>query len=286
MLRLETRDVTSTPAAPRTIADAEAALFSQDWLPHPVALPPHIVTRALSDMMAGRTAENTANFAIDLLCAALVDEVPRRAQTVVSRLLDCGVSVETFYESYIPRAAARLGDMWVEDTIGFTGVTLGMTRLTEVFRSLSPRYLGRRPDNAPPAAHVGATARPGQRRALFALAPGEEHALGVVMAADQFQRAGWTVRVELRSDATQLESILRGQQFELVGLSAGSRRMLPVLQDTVARLRAAAHPATLFVLGGALAGLEADAAAACGVELAGNAATEILTELDRMENGG
>lgn len=291
MLRLETHDVALSPAtaggestgscSPGNPAPVNPA--PDNTSQGPVALPPTLIARALGDMMAGRGPEAGAGFAIETLCAALTDEDPQRAIAVVTRLLDCGVSIDAIYETYIPRTAARLGDLWSDDRIGFTDVTLGMARLTEVFRTLSPQYL-RRCADGPVTGRPLATG-PASRRALFALAPGEEHALGVVMAADQFQRAGWAVRVELRSDAAGLARILRDRAFDLVGLSAGSRRMIPALRETVRRLRAVADPRTAFVLGGPLVALDPGAAEACGIDVAGSTAADILAQLFGADPG-
>jgi len=268
MLRLETLDVALSPAV-----GASAA-------PGRVTLPPRLVTQALGTMIAGR-AEGQTGFAIEQLCAALIEDAPGRALAVIKRLLDCGVSIDAIYDTYIPRAAARLGDLWVDDRLGFTGVTLGMARLTEVFRSISPQYLRRQTDD-PLAGKPFATA-PAPRRALFALVPGEEHALGVVMAADRFQRAGWAVRVELRAEAADLARILRDRAFDVVGLSAGSRRMMPMVRETVGRLRDAARPGTLFVLGGPVVALDPCGGEACGVDIAGLSAADILVRVAGAE---
>lgn len=281
MLRLETLDAALSPAPG---GDRSRDLFFAGLqAPGPVALPPTLIARALGDMIASRSPDGAASFAIEQLCSALTDDAPQRAMAVVTRLLDCGVSIDAIYETYIPRAAARLGDLWLDDRIGFTGVTLGMARLTEVFRSLSPQYLRRRSDG--PAVGKPLAAGPSRRRALFALAPGEEHALGVVMAADQFQRAGWAVRVELRSDAAGLARIVRERTFDIIGLSAGSRRMIPAVRDTVGRMRDAAGPRTAFVLGGPIVVLEPRIAEVCGVDIAGNTATDILERLDGTDQG-
>jgi methanogenic corrinoid protein MtbC1 len=239
-----------------------------------LAVTPALITRALGDLVSERIGSATSGFAIEQLCAALLDDAPRAAQAYVDRLLDCGVGIEALYDAYIPRAAARLGEMWLDDRLPFAGVTLGMARLTEVFRRLSPSFLRERPDERPEAEARG-------RRALFALTPGESHALGVVMAADYFQRGGWSVRVELTTDAAGLERIVRERPFDLVGLSAGSRRMIPELRRTVARLRAAAWPGARFALGGALVGLERDPAGLVGVDLAHGSAAEALEQLER-----
>jgi methanogenic corrinoid protein MtbC1 len=236
--------------------------------PGALAVVPVLAARALGRLASERSVNGTAGLAIDQFCAALLEDAPQAAHEYVDRLIGCGVGVEAIYDAFIPRAAARLGDLWLDDRLGFAGVTLGMARLTEVFRRLSPSFLKGRPA-APVADPLG-------RQALFALAPGESHALGVVMAADYFHRHGWSVRVELQADGATLERIVRAQPFDLVGLSAGSRRMIPDLRRTVRRLRAAARPSARFALGGALATLEPDIARQVGADCAYSAAQEAV----------
>lgn len=211
---------------------------------------PALVTRALGDLVLERHSGGAGDigFAIEALSAALVETRARAGQDLVDRLLACGVGVEALYDTYFPRVAAHLGALWVDDRLSFTGVTLGMTRLTEVFRTISPAFLRARQSRTP----IQATGR----KALLALAPGETHALGVVMAADYLRSAGWSVQVELRSDASALERIVGDQAFDVVGLSAGSRRMLHDLLALIDRLRAATAPCTRLALGGPLLALE------------------------------
>lgn len=235
-----------------------------------LALSPALITRAIGDLANERGGDAGAGFVVEQLCQALVADAADCVHAYVDRLIDCGVSVETFYETYIPRAAARLGEMWTEDRLGFTAVTLGMTRLTEAFRRLSPAFLR---DHGPTRANG--------RRALFALAPGETHALGVVMAADHFQRRGWSVRVELRAEPKMLERLVRSQPFDVVGFSAGSRRMIAPLGDAVARLRPVCPPHARIVVGGPLAAIDADVAERVGADFAGTAVRSALAELEK-----
>lgn len=230
---------------------------------------PGCVTEALGNLVADRRAEGSNHFAIEQLCAALIADAPQLAHSYVDRLLDCGVSVEALYETYIPRTAHRLGEMWVDDRLGFTAVTLGMGRLTEIFRRLSPIFL---------KARRSATQ---SRRALFALTPGETHSLGVVMAADHFQRSGWIVRVELQADVMGLERLAGTQEFDLIGLSAGARRSLPVVCELVSTLRRAARPGTPIMLGGPMAALDPTIASHADVDLATTVVREALDEIER-----
>lgn len=237
--------------------------------PEQFAFSPALIIQALENLVSERQPAGNATFAVEQFCGALTGLAPGLALDLTDRLLDCGVSVDAFYETYIPGAAARLGEMWVEDTLSFAGVTLGMARLTEVFRRLSPIFLKTR--------SVPARAR----RALFALTPGETHALGVVMAADHFQRSVWTVRVELRSDAAALAKIAGAQDFDLIGLSACARRMVPAVADTVAALRRAVRPGTPIVLGGHLTALDGRIAERVGADLACSAASRALADVER-----
>lgn len=243
-------------------------LGTRDDAPAACALPPALITRALGDLVTERHSERGASVAVEQLCSALVADAPRLAQGYVDRLMACGIGVEALYDTYIPRVAQRLGDRWLDDTLSFASVTLGMARLTEIFRGLSPLFLR------------GGVPRGPTRHALFALAPGETHALGVVMAADYFQRKGWSVRVELRCGVADLVRLARAQDFDLIGISAGSDRLFPVIADAVAALRPVIRPGTPIVLGGCVACDDA-AAHALGADLASNVASVALAEVER-----
>jgi MerR family transcriptional regulator, light-induced transcriptional regulator len=246
----------------------EETQFGARLSERPLAFSPCIVAETLGTQVNGRPTERSDSPMVEQLCAALVGDAPGQALAHLERLLDCGVGIDAIYETFIPRAAMRLGELWVEDVLSFTAVTLGMARLTEAFRSLSPVFMKtRRPVRR-------------ERRVLFALMPGEDHSLGVVLAADHFQRAGWSVQVELQAAAEAIVDLAAAQHYQLVGLSAGSRRMLPALDRLVARLREVTGPETALMVGGALTALEPDLGRRLGVEAGEGSARAVL---DRME---
>lgn len=253
MLRLSTLDTLGDGTPPLPVSQA-------------------LITRALVDLASERFPGGTGGYAIEQFCASLIDDSPRAAQLCVDRLIDCGISVESLYDAYIPRTAARLGELWVDDQIGFSAVTLGMARLTDVFRRLRPTFLR--------LAHRDSARVTSPRSALLALVPGEVHALGVVMAADYFQRQGWSVRVELRADAGQLDAIVRAEPFDLIGLSAGSRRMIPELSRVTERLRKVAMPGARFLVGGPIVRLDADIAQTVGADASVEAAPDAAREME------
>ena len=105
-----------------------------------------------------------------------------RAGYCVQRTLEGGANVETVYLRLLAPAARHLGLLWEEDRCDFTQVTVGVWQLRQILRELVPKFLG-------PA---GAPRR--DRRALLLAVPGEQHTFGIVMVAEFFRRAGWSVR--------------------------------------------------------------------------------------------
>ena len=230
---------------------------------------PSLLAHTLGNLVAERMSVRNSGFAVRQLCTALVADGPRDADAYVDRLMECGVTVQTIYESYIPHAARQLGEWWTEDQVGFNDVTVGMTRLTEIFRRLSPVFL------------KSESNRGQSHSALFALCPGEIHSLGVAMAADYFQRAGWAVRVELQATREGLAKLAGSGRYDLIGLSAGSRRQIDKLKDTVEAMRAAAGPNVPIIIGGPIVGVERSIASIVGADSAQSVAAAALMEVEK-----
>lgn len=223
---------------------------------HDLYGPDPVLSQTLAQPMPAIPAKLDTACAIERLCDTLVSDKPGLARRHVARLRECDVGVHALIDSFVPGAAARLGEMWTEDTLGFAEVTVAMTRLTDIYRDLSHE------------ARRDCSRRGTGKVALFALTPGENHSLGLVMAADRFERAGWAVRVELRADAGTLARIARTHRYDLIGLSAGSRRAIPALTETIAELRRSSDETLTILVGGHVCVLEPAIAAQVGADSA------------------
>jgi len=140
-----------------------------------------------------------------------------------------GASLETLYLELMSPAARHLGEMWTEDRCSFADVTIGLGSLRELMRRLSPEFLD------------GAEREDPRRRALLVQVPGEQHSLGLHMAAEFFRRAGWEVAAETPQTRDDLAGLVRDQWYGVVGISVGSDAQLPEVASCVRAVRQASR---------------------------------------------
>lgn len=144
------------------------------------------------------------------------------ARDFVRMLRVRGLAVDVILLDLLAPAARRLGELWEEDERDFTEVTIGLCRLHQLLRELSDS--------------VALPAPAGEGRALLAVAPGEQHMFGLVMAADFLRRAGWEVTEELDAGFAELTARALGG-YDVVGFSASTRALALSLRPLIARIR-------------------------------------------------
>jgi methanogenic corrinoid protein MtbC1 len=154
-----------------------------------------------------------------------------------------GMSVETIYVGLLGPAARRLGDLWEEDLCDFTEVTVGLWRLQQVLRVLSPTFQNE-------VEH-----RDASLRAILVPLPGEHHMFGVMVVAEFFRRAGWDVWDEPCVSVKELAETVRGAWFDIAGISVSSavsseNRLESVAAAVRAIRRASRNPDVGVMVGG------------------------------------
>jgi MerR family transcriptional regulator, light-induced transcriptional regulator len=169
------------------------------------------------------------------------------SQNFVNRQHMRGMLLETIYLQLIAPAARHLGALWVEDALDFTEVTIGLGRLQQIVRNLSPSF---RMDGGLRHERANTLDRVEQRRGLIAPMPGEQHTLGVVMIEDFFTRAGWEISGWPSATNQDLVNLVRNSYFDLVGLSVSCETSLPALEQQIAAVRRASRNKSLIVMVG------------------------------------
>lgn len=194
--------------------------------------------------------------------------------TFVDAMRANGATAENVFVDLLTPTARRMGDLWVADLCSFADVTLGLLRLQQLMRSLSPTFQSEK-------------ARQWHGRQILLLPqPGEQHTFGLLMVAEFFQRAGWDVWSRPLESATELGGIVRKQWFAVAGLSISSERHLDALSLGIQDIRRdSRNPAIAVMVGGSLfvehpelvAQVGADATAADGLQ-ATMRAEDLLTK--------
>ncbi|MEQ8967378.1 MAG: cobalamin B12-binding domain-containing protein [Azospirillaceae bacterium] len=149
-----------------------------------------------------------------------------------------GTSMESIYLDLLAPSAQHLGTLWEEDHADFAQVTVGLGRLQQIMREMSPAFLN---EADPPLSG---------RRALIAPVAGEHHTFGALMVGDFFARAGWTVKAPPSATRRQLTDLVRREWFCIVGLSLNNERLLGVLEEEIATIRAISCNREIRVMAG------------------------------------
>ncbi len=156
-------------------------------------------------------------------CATRQDA--RGVRVCLDRALSWGLPLEQVYIQILGGAAGVLGKHWEQDTLNFLQVTIGMGVLQASLRELAQ-------DHQHEAAGLASS-----RRVMLVPTPGECHSFGSSVVAEVFRHRGWNVESEFSIDCNAITGILRGEWFDVVGLSLGNDRNLHQLSETIRQIR-------------------------------------------------
>ncbi len=188
---------------------------------------------------------------IDALCLALLSRDSSDAVTLIETAQRRGASHGMLCEHYLADASRRLGDWWTDDRVSFYQVTLAAGRIYAILRILRLQSLPPMPDMA--------------HSAIFANVPGDDHTLGITIAADLARDRGWDIELLIGRSHDELVGQLELRDPPVIGLSAGSRRSLPALIKLVVAIRLTKPASRLFVCG-QIAALDLDLVGVAGVD--------------------
>ncbi|RZU02878.1 cobalamin B12-binding domain-containing protein [Rivibacter subsaxonicus] len=158
----------------------------------------------------------------------------------VESLRASGESLERIYLGLLAPTARYLGELWVADLCDFTAVTTALWRLQHLMYDLSPAFQR--------------DGESGQRRhhALLAPVPGSQHTFGLLMVAEFFRRAGWSVWTQPSVTLFDLVEAVQSEWFDLIGFSVAIDRHIENLDSVILALRkASCNPQIIVTIGGA-----------------------------------
>ncbi len=162
---------------------------------------------------------------IDAFCDALIQSDPDAALRFIEDRRTEGLSLPGVYLGYISGGARCLGERWERDELSFLQVTSGTGHLYALMRALRSEtsFAHRKFDN--------------RRVALFATVPGEQHGVGITVAADLFREAGWEIDLEIDTEHDELVAHVENTRPHIVGLSLSTEHRLDALVRLVVAMR-------------------------------------------------
>lgn len=211
---------------------------------------------ALQKKDAGGGAALSESERIQEICDAIINPDDKRRYVVVSKLIASGVSSEEIVERYVPLAAMRLGEAWVDGTRTFSQVTIGAARLQETVRVLGERKC-----------KVTATVPLGHR-VLMVIPEHEDHTLGAFIAAGQLRRYGLWVYLAIGQSEDEVATAVSSHAFGMIGISGAGRKALEPIKRLVDKLKQAQQPIAPVVIGGNICNLGLDLCSATGADFA------------------
>lgn len=163
--------------------------------------------------------------AVRELAALVLSPDQQLAVAFVQGLRDTGVRRERLFLDLLAPTARYLGALWEEDLCDFTEVTVGLCRLHQLVREMSPGF-----------------GRDGQRdgtmqRALLAPVPGEQHTFGLLMVSEFFRREGWDVWGGPSASHSDVLQVVSAEKFSVVGFSVSCDDRLDELAEWIQLIR-------------------------------------------------
>ncbi len=206
---------------------------------------------------------------IDALAEALLSEDGDAAITLIERAQRKGARYEDLCQAYLAVASQRLGEWWDKDLVSFYKVTTAAGRIYAILRILRLQRLAPLPDL--------------KRAAIFALVPGEDHTLGVTIAADMARDQGWDIELFLGRTLEELAGELATRDSGLICLAASTKRSRPALIQLIVALRIS-NPGARILVCGQIVARDLHLAGLTGADACAADFDSALVEMDRLLN--
>lgn len=202
---------------------------------------------------------------IERLCVALTGPNATAGVSEIMKLRATGTGIEQIYLGALAPAARRLGVWWDEDRASFADVTIGIARVYGIMYGLRAEF--------------PITLEQTRRHAMFAPVPGEDHTLGISMAADLFRSHGWDIDLKVGLGHNALIAAMAEGDAPIIGLSLGQEEQLPEIIRLIVALRVT-NPRAYILVAGQFVARHADTLTLTGADAA---AAEIPEALEAME---
>jgi methanogenic corrinoid protein MtbC1 len=193
--------------------------------------------RELSPSDQERTSDPTvATEATEVFARMVLTQGADALRSFIDALADGAVSVQSIYADLLRPTARLLCDLWDQDRLSYTEVTIGLGRLQQLVHSLEWE--------SPYNGENDATSR----SVLFAPRPGEQQTFGFYIMEEFFRWSGWRAWIETCSTNAQMASNAQFRWFDMFCLNVCRDTNMEEVSTTIQAIRRASRNQDLFVL--------------------------------------
>jgi methanogenic corrinoid protein MtbC1 len=174
--------------------------------------------------------------AVQAFARMVLIRAPEALMAFIEGLINGGVAVSAIYAELLRPAACLLSDLWDQDLVSYTEVTIGLGRLQQLVRGLDwqTAYNGEN-DSSP-------------RSVLFAPRPGEQQTFGFYIMEELFRWSGWRAWIETCSTNAQMVSNVQFRWFDMFCMSVCRETEIDEVSKTITAIRRASRNQGLFVM--------------------------------------
>lgn len=183
-------------------------------------------------------------------------------------LLGKGLNKDAIIDHCIPISARHMGEDWVSDTLSFSDVTVGTAHLHMLLNNIS---LTRK------STTLGADGK----CALVVVLGQEQHTLGAMILGDQLRRAGYSLKILLKTTEAEVLKHVKSNSYDAIFFSAGSESAARLSATCVNKIRHSDKNSPLMFLGGSILNHDPTITVPPEFDLACN---ELDVLIDKIEN--
>lgn len=148
------------------------------------------------------------------------------------------ISLAMLADVYIPEAARRMGDSWLDDQLSWLDVSIGVARLQSLLREVGAAWTADQADSR------------GHGAVLLLIPEGEQHTLGPMVVMGQLRRMGISVCLRIGPSHSELSNLLDHRQFDGILISIATEARLQSAVVLIKLIRAMRKKLPPIVIGG------------------------------------
>ena len=168
------------------------------------------------------------------------------------------ISLAALADVYIPEAARRMGQAWLDDEMSWLDVTIGVGRIQSLLREIGTAWV---------ADQAGDT---GHGTVLLIVPDREQHTLGPMVVMGQLRRFGVSSCLRMAPSFNELRNLVATRQFDGILISVATQEKLDSVARTVQFLKTLMSRPCPIIVGGAVMSKVEDPASCTGADFSSN----------------